>query len=110
MAEFTVRFAEEADSDWCVFTATAPSEDFLRVIPGVNETFVAVSSGERVGMLHLTYMWPWFERPTPFMSLIHVIGERRREGIGRGMLAFVERNLQQNNQTLLLRACKKIND
>ena len=50
-AALTVRFAIEADAEWCVRVATLDSPDFVRRTPGVNEVVVAVLGGSLVGLL-----------------------------------------------------------
>ena len=101
-AALTVRFAIEADAEWCVRVATLDSPDFVRRTPGVNEMVVAVLGGSLVGLLQLNFLWRGHEGGTPYVSSIQVLWEHRRKGIGKAMLLFVEKYLRDAGHKLLM--------
>ena len=105
MADILVRLASKADVEWCVKTATFDSNRFAEQISGINEVIVAELQGELVGMLHLCFLWPGHDGGTAFISLINVLREHQRKGVGKAMLAFVEDDLRCRGHRILLSSC-----
>lgn len=64
---------------------------------GQNEVFVAELDGEPVGYLRIEYLWS----VQPYISLIHVLEPQRRRGVGRALLAHVERILKEAGRSTL---------
>ena len=94
----TIRFATPDDLDWCV------TQDH-QVLPGViarkieiDEILVGECAGQRVGYLRLEYLWSI----VPYIALIWVPENCRRQGVGRAMLAFLEAFLRGKGHTLLM--------
>ena len=103
--EIQVRLATPDDADWCVHTATLDSSSFVEQLPGINEVAVAEINGRLVGMLHLNYLWPGHNGGVPYISLLNVLGEHQRKGVGRAMLAFIEDLLRQGGHGILMSSC-----
>lgn len=51
-----------------------------------QEIVVAERGGGPVGALHLEYLWS----SVPYIALIYVLPEHRRQGVGRALLRFAE--------------------
>lgn len=92
-----VRFAQPDDLDWCAALDHIPAAIIARKI-AVDEVLVAEKSGQRVGFLRLEYLWSQL----PYIALIWVLELYRQQGIGRGLLAFLESFLRTQGHTLLL--------
>ena len=105
MTDILVRLAGKADVEWCVKTATLDSNRFAEQISGINEVIVAELQGELVGMLHLCFLWPGHDGGTAFISLIKVLCEHQRKGVGKAMLAFVDADLRRRGHRILLSSC-----
>ena len=101
----SVRFAEEADVEWCVLTATFASPEFARQQPGVRELIVAERDGTLVGLLIVDYLWAGLPHPIPSMSFVNVLREHQRLGAGREMLGFTEKHLRRRGHRLLMSSC-----
>jgi len=103
--EIHVRLATPDDADWCVHTATLDSRSFAQQLPGLNEVIVAEINGRLVGMLHLNYLWPGHDSGVPYISLLNVLREHQRKGVGKAMLAFAEGHLRQRGHGVLMSSC-----
>ena len=100
-----VRFATPDDVDWCVHTATLDSPGFVQQLPGINEVLVAEINGRLVGMLHLNYLGPGHEGGVPYISLLNVLREHQRKGVGKAMLGSLEDYLRQRGHRVLMSSC-----
>lgn len=63
-----------------------------------NEIIVAEVEGQNVGYLRLEYLW----LKIPYIGLIFVQQEYRRQGIGRAILGFLEAFLRSRRHKALL--------
>jgi GNAT superfamily N-acetyltransferase len=93
-----VRFARPADRDWCAAQDPHASPELLSQKIAAGEVAVAERDGRAVGYLRLEYLWATL----PFISLIRVLEEERRQGVGRAILAFLEAALRGRGHDLLL--------
>jgi GNAT superfamily N-acetyltransferase len=82
-----VRFATRTDMDGCIALdhPMVPAEVIKRKIEQ-SEIIVAEEAGRLVGYLRLEYLWS----VVPYIGLIWVVGDQRRQGIGRAMLHVLE--------------------
>lgn len=62
-----------------------------------NEIFIAKFDSDIVGYLRLEYLWSKF----PYIGLVKVHEDYRRQGIGRSLLAFLEDYLNTNGHITL---------
>jgi ribosomal protein S18 acetylase RimI-like enzyme len=93
-----VRLAVPEDLAWCVTRDHhAPSAVIAHKI-GVSEVLVAEVAGERAGYLRLEYLWS----SVPYIALIGVVEQHRRQGVGRTMLDFLEAHLRGAGHHVLL--------
>jgi N-acetylglutamate synthase-like GNAT family acetyltransferase len=92
----TVRFALPTDLDFVSQDRYIPVEVVRRKIEQ-GEVVVAESDGNLTGYLRLEYLWSMI----PFIALIHVLPEYRRQGAGKEMLAFVEGDLREKGHIAL---------
>ena len=105
MDAISVRLATETDMDWCKYTLTLDSNYPTQQLPGLSELIVAELDGQLVGVLHLAYLWPGQQGGTPYISGIIVLKEYQRRGVGKTLLEFLERLLQERDQRVLLSSC-----
>ena len=52
----------------------------------IEDVVIAEWNGERVGYVRLEYLWSI----VPYISLIQVLPEYRRQGVGKALLRFIE--------------------
>ena len=97
-ARLAVRFARPADRDWCAAQDPHITPELLAQKIAAGEVVVAERDGRPVGYLRLEYLWATL----PFISLIRVLDEERRQGVGRAILAFLEAALRGRGHDLLL--------
>ncbi len=103
MAEnITVRFAQERDVDWCMYTGGMTSDEFVKRKVDLKEIVVAEIGGSPVGYLQFDYLWPGYRFSVPLISFINVLKEHQRRGVGRSILGFLERHLHRKGYKLLL--------
>jgi ribosomal protein S18 acetylase RimI-like enzyme len=93
-----VRFARSDDLDWCAAEDALVAKEIIRRKVEAEEILLAEVGGRIVGYLRLEYLWS----KVPFIGLIVVREEHRREGIGREILKFLESLLRAKRQRLLL--------
>lgn len=105
MHEISVRFATDADIDWCRYTLTLDSNFPNQQLPGLSELIVAELDDQLVGVLHLAHLWPGGQYRVPYISGIIVIKEYQRRGIGKALLYFLENLLLERGQRVLLSSC-----
>jgi ribosomal protein S18 acetylase RimI-like enzyme len=97
-APITVRFAVPEDLAWCVTRDHhVPPAIIARKI-GLDEILVAELVAKRAGYLRLEYLWS----SVPYIALIGVVEQHRREGIGRAMLDFLEAHLRGAGHHVLM--------
>ena len=80
-----VRFANLGDRDFVEQDGYIPTEVVKRKIEW-NEVIVAARDGSLVGYLRLEYLWSL----VPYIALIQVLPEHRRQGVGKAILHFIE--------------------
>jgi GNAT superfamily N-acetyltransferase len=96
MKDISVRFATPSDLDFVERDGYASKEVIGRKID-LCEVVVAEADGQAVGYLRLEYLWSL----TPYVALIWVVPERRGQGAGKAMLAFVSEFLRENGHDAL---------
>lgn len=93
-----VRFAHQTDLDGCIALdhPTTPAEVIKRKIEQ-REVIVAEKAGQLVGYLRLEYLWS----SVPYIGFVWVVGDQRRQGIGRAILHVLEDILREQGHTTL---------
>ena len=94
--DIAVRLATRADLDFVSADGYISKETVARKIDW-GEVVIAEIDGQRAGYLRLEYLWSI----VPFIALIWVIPEQRRQGIGQAMLAFASDVLRQKGHDTL---------
>lgn len=86
----TIRFAVAADAEFLSRHVYVSEAVVSRKI-ALDEYVVVASAEELLGFLQLEYLWSL----VPYIGLIRVLPEYRRQGLGTAMLIFVERFLYE---------------
>lgn len=94
--DVTIRFANAADVEFLTGQVHIAEAVVKRKVDA-GEFVVAVSGDVAVGLLQLEYLWSRI----PYIALIRVLDEHRRQGVGKLMLAFVENFLRENGHASL---------
>ncbi len=94
--EIEVRFATLADLDFAQQDRYIPAEVVKRKIEW-QEVIVAERRGSLVGYVRLEYLWSLI----PYITLIYVLPEHRRQGIGKAMLRYIEAFLRDKGHDAL---------
>jgi len=94
--ENLVRFAALADLDFVARDHYIPT-DVVRHKIEHQEVVVAERRGSPVGYARLEYLWS----TVPYIALIWVLPEHRRQGAGKAMLRFMEDYLRENGHQQL---------
>ncbi len=94
--ENLVRFATLDDLDFVAQDRYIPAEVVRRKIEQ-QEVVVAERQGSPVGYARLEYLWS----TVPYIALIWVLPEHRRQGAGKAMLRFMEHYLRENGHQQL---------
>ncbi|TEU08955.1 MAG: GNAT family N-acetyltransferase [Anaerolineales bacterium] len=94
--ENLVRFATLDDLDFVARDHYIPTEMVRRKIEQ-QEVVVAERQGSPVGYARLEYLWS----TVPYIALIWVLPEHRRQGAGKAMLRFMEDYLRENGHQQL---------
>ena len=92
--EIAIRFARHDDLDFAYQDGYIPGEVLKRKIEGqlavnpdsIEDVVIAEWNGKRVGYVRLEYLWSI----VPYISLIRVLPEYRRQGVGKALLRFIE--------------------
>ncbi len=92
--EIVIRFARVDDLDFAYQDGYIPPEVLKRKIEAhaalnpdrIEDVVIAEWNGERVGYVRLEYLWSIM----PYISLIRVLPEYRRQGVGKALLQFIE--------------------
>ena len=91
-----VRFATLADLDFVQQDGYVPAEAVKRKIEW-REVMVAELDNTLVGYLRIEYLWS----RVPYIELIFVVPEHRKQGVGTAMLHFVESFLRDKGHDVL---------
>lgn len=94
--ENLVRHATLDDLDFVAQDRYIPTEVVRRKIEQ-QEVVVAKRRGSPVGYARLEYLWS----TVPYIALIWVLPEHRRQGAGKAMLRFMEDYLRENGHQQL---------
>ena len=81
----SIRVATPADLNFVQQDGPLPAETVRRKIE-CREVFVAETGGSLVGYVRLEYLWS----AVPYIALIRVLPQHRRQGIGKALLAYTE--------------------
>src|SRR5262245_35664334 len=92
----SVRFATLADLEF-VQQDHYISPEIIRRKIAWQEVIVAEQRGCLVGYLRLEYLWS----SIPYIALIRVLPDFRRQGIGQALLSFLEAYLRSQGHTAL---------
>lgn len=92
--QIVIRFARQDDLDFAYQDGYIPAEVLRRKIEAqtvlnpdcIEDVVIAEWNGERVGYVRLEYLWSI----VPYISLIQVLSEYRRQGVGKALLRFIE--------------------
>ena len=96
--QIKVIFADEIDLDGCIALdhSTMPAEVIKRKVTQ-REIIVAEKAGQLVGYLRLEYLWSL----VPYIALIWVVEDQRRQGIGKTLLCHLENVLREQGHAAL---------
>ena len=97
--EIVIRFARYDDLDFTYQDGYIPAEVLKRKIEAqlalnpnhIEDVVLAEWSGKRVGYVRLEYLWSI----VPYIALIQVLPEYRRQGVGKALLRFIETFLRE---------------
>lgn len=96
--EIVVRFARLDDLDFAYQDGYIPAGVLKRKIEGqtlnparIEDVVIAEWNGKRVGYVRLEYLWSI----VPYISLIQVLPEYRRQGVGKALIQFIETFLRE---------------
>jgi len=92
----SVRQATPADLAFTQQDGYLPPESVLRKIEA-HEVLIAEVRGQPAGYLRLEYLWSI----EPYIALIRVSPEHRRQGVGRALLAHLEAHLRAQGHLAL---------
>jgi N-acetylglutamate synthase-like GNAT family acetyltransferase len=97
MSQVRVRLAAADDIGWYQTEDRTIPADAVRRKVEAQEVFVAEIDGRRAGHLRLDFLWSKF----PFIALIRVVPESRRQGVGQSLFEFVAAWLRENGHDTL---------
>jgi len=92
-----VRFADRNDLGFVAQDGYV-SRDVVAAKIDAGEVLIAEKDTIPVGYLRIEYLWS----RVPYITLIRVLPEHRKEGVGKALLAFLERALESAGHTVLL--------
>ena len=103
--EIAIRFARLDDLDFAYQDGYIPTEVLKRKIEGqlalnpdcIEDVVIAEWNGKRVGYVRLEYLWSI----VPYIALIRVLPEYRRQGVGKALLRFIETFLHDTGHDAL---------
>ena len=103
--EVVIRFARLDDLDFAYQDGYIPGEVLKRKIEAqsvlnpdrIEDILIAERNGKRVGYVRLEYLWSI----VPYISLIQVLPDFRRQGIGKALLRFIETFLREAGHEVL---------
>ena len=92
-----VRLAGPEDLEWCVVEDDHVTEQVIRHKIINDEIIIAEVDGRPIGYLRLEYLWS----RVPYIGVVFVDDDYRKEGIGRKILTFLEDNLRSRGHDRL---------
>ena len=103
--EIVVRFAQLHDLDFAYQDGYVSGGVLKRKIDAqlalnpdrIEDVIIAEWNGKRVGYIRLEYLWSI----VPYISLIQVLPDFRRQGIGKALLRFLETFLSDTGNDIL---------
>ena len=103
--EMVIRFARLDDLDFAYQDGYIPATVLKRKIDAqlalnpdcIEDVVIAEWNGKRVGYMRLEYLWSI----VPYISLIQVLPEYRRRGVGKTLLRFIETFLRDAGHEVL---------
>ena len=103
--EIVIRFARLDDLDFAYQDGYIPAkilksktEAQVALNPDcIEDVVIAEWNGKRVGYVRLEYLWSI----VPYISLIRVLPEYRRQGVGKALLRFIETFLRDAGHEVL---------
>ena len=97
--QIDVKFAEQVDMDWCIERDFSIKEyELMKNKILRHEIIVAEIDGKRVGYLRMEYLWG----KIPYMSVIEVLPQHQRHGVGGSLLKFLENKLRADGAPFLI--------
>ncbi len=91
-----IRFAEPDDLEFVSQDGYIPQETVRRKIV-CQEVIIAESEKRPLGYVRIEYLWSI----VPYIALITVLPEYRRQGVGKALLAFIENHARLQGQDWL---------
>ena len=103
--EIVIRFARHDDLDFAYQDGYIPAEVLKRKIEGqlavnpdsIEDVVIAEWNGKRAGYVRLEYLWSI----VPYISLIRVLPDYRRQGVGKALLRFIKTFLRDTGHEAL---------
>ncbi|MCJ8013263.1 GNAT family N-acetyltransferase [Paenibacillus sp. KQZ6P-2] len=92
-----IRFGEPVDLPAVCSWDTHFEPDFLEWKLTRQEVILAEANGQIIGYLRLEYIWS----TVPYIGLILVSEQSRRQGIGKELIAFTEEHLKNRGHLYL---------
>ena len=92
-----VRYAVHEDLDFVAQDGYLPAPTIARKIES-REVMVAERDSVPVGYVRIEYFWS----KLPYIALIRVLPAQQRQGVGRALLRFLERELRGAGHSILL--------
>jgi len=92
-----VRFAGPEVLEWCVVEDSYVTEQVIRHKIVNDEIIIAELDGQPIGYLRLEYLWS----NIPYIGVVFVEDDYRKEGIGRKILAYLEDYLRSRGHDVL---------
>lgn len=92
-----VRYATPRDLDFVSQDGYVPTSR-ISVKIAAREVVVAEREGRSLGYARIEYLWSRL----PYLTLIRVLPESRRQGVGRALLTFLETELRAAGHDVLL--------
>ena len=97
--EIVIRFARLDDLDFAYQDGYIPAEVLKQKTKAqtalnpdcIEDVIIAEWTGKRVGYVRIEYLWSI----VPYISLIRVLPEYRRQGVGKTLLQFIETFLRE---------------
>jgi GNAT superfamily N-acetyltransferase len=92
-----VRFADESDLSFVAQDGYVSRDIIARKIDA-GEVLIAEKNTIPVGYLRIEYLWS----KLPYITIIRVLPDHRKEGVGKALLAFLECELARAGHSILL--------